>query len=44
MSQQQQEKNEAIAHRFHMDIFQEGKLQVSYKWQTKFLLLILFGV
>jgi steroid delta-isomerase-like uncharacterized protein len=28
MSQQQQE-NEAIAHRFHMDIFQEGKLEVA---------------
>jgi steroid delta-isomerase-like uncharacterized protein len=28
MSQQQQE-NEALAHRFHMDIFQEGKLEVA---------------
>jgi hypothetical protein len=26
---QHQEENEAIAHRFHMDIFQEGKLQVA---------------
>ena len=26
---QHQEANEAIAHRFHMDIFQEGKLQVA---------------
>jgi steroid delta-isomerase-like uncharacterized protein len=29
MSQQQQQENEAIAHRFHMDIFQEGKLEVA---------------
>ena len=28
MSQQEQE-NEAIAHRFHMDIFQQGKLEVA---------------
>jgi steroid delta-isomerase-like uncharacterized protein len=26
---QQQKRNEAIAHRFHMDIFQEGKLEVA---------------
>lgn len=26
---QHQEENEAIAHRFHMDIFQEGKLEVA---------------
>jgi hypothetical protein len=25
---QQQEENEAISHRFHMNIFQEGKLAV----------------
>ena len=29
MSQQQQEQNEALAHRFHMDIFQQGKLEVA---------------
>jgi predicted SnoaL-like aldol condensation-catalyzing enzyme len=28
MSEQEQE-NEAIAHRFHMDIFQQGKLEVA---------------
>ena len=29
MSQPQQQENESIAHRFHMDIFQQGKLQVA---------------
>ena len=30
MSQQEQEqKNETLAHRFHMDIFQQGKLEVA---------------
>ena len=26
---QQEEQNEALAHRFHMDIFQQGKLEVA---------------
>ncbi|HEU4824329.1 MAG TPA: hypothetical protein VFS97_12960 [Nitrososphaeraceae archaeon] len=26
---QHQEENEAIAHRFNMDVFQEGKLEVA---------------
>jgi steroid delta-isomerase-like uncharacterized protein len=29
MSQQQEEQNETLAHRFHMDIFQQGKLEVA---------------
>jgi hypothetical protein len=36
---QHQEENKAIAHLFHMDIFQEGKLEV----EDELLLLILFG-
>ena len=35
----QQQDNESLAHRFHMDIFQKGRLEVA----EKFLLQILFG-
>jgi hypothetical protein len=44
---QHQEENEAIAHRFNMDIFQEGKLEVAdeiiafdFVWRNPILLLL----
>lgn len=30
----QQQNNEALAHRFHMNIFQKGKLEVHYNRES----------